>query len=69
MLAKASSEFPELRLCQIISNALNTNDDVFYVDDGRLAEALKKYIQWQKEQVKLMKEWEKRKTTVSPKTI
>jgi hypothetical protein len=56
-LGKASAEFPELRLCQILGNAFPNQKDLYHVTDRDLASGLKKYIEWQKEQEEQYKEW------------
>lgn len=35
---------PDLRLTQLIMNALEMNQDPYYVEDDRLEEALKQYL-------------------------
>jgi hypothetical protein len=35
---------PDLRLTQLIMNALNMSQDPYYVEDDRLEEALKRYL-------------------------
>jgi hypothetical protein len=35
--------YPDLRLTQLIMNALKMNQDPYYIEDEKLEEALKKY--------------------------
>jgi len=35
--------YPDLRLTQLIMNALNINSDPYYIEDDKLKEALQKY--------------------------
>jgi hypothetical protein len=64
-LGKASAEFPELRLCQILGNAFPNQKDLYHVTDRDLATGLKKYIEWQKEQEEQYKEWRKQSSIKS----
>lgn len=41
-LAKVATQFPQLRLGQILSNL--THQSLFYVEDGELNEMLKKFL-------------------------
>jgi hypothetical protein len=47
VLKSASECLPNQRICQIISNAIKTVhdlDDIFYIEDDQLFDAIKKYI-------------------------
>ena len=43
---------PDLRLTQLIMNALQMNGDPYYVEDDKLKEALEKYRKQQREEGK-----------------
>ena len=54
LLVEASNKFPELRVMQLVANALmhagRSNPDVYYIENKYLYNALEKYIGWQDEQ-------------------
>ncbi len=48
-LTRLSKEYPDLRLCQLIANAIPTgeiakrNNDIYYIEDAQLLEWLRTY--------------------------
>lgn len=44
LIRKAWYHQPDLRLTQLIMNALNSNHDPYYIEDEKLEKALKEYI-------------------------
>ena len=46
ILRKNWEENPDLRLCQLISNAIPANTDGFFLEDDRLIEILQEGLGW-----------------------
>ncbi len=58
-LAKASSEFPDTSLYELIQDALyvDLDEGTYGPTDRELAERLKKYIEWRQEKEEAYKKW------------